>query len=169
VNGEIAVRERRPGEGAELARSWVDAGRYYAALAPDTFQVPETDGLAEYLDRFDDDGDAGPDVLRLVAEVDGTVVGTAVGRVLRPVEGAHYQLQREFAETRLHVDAVVIEEAYRRRGVGESLMNALEAWGRTRGATVSLLDTYPESALSLPFFTERMGYDRRSVRLWKRL
>jgi GNAT superfamily N-acetyltransferase len=167
VSGEISVRERRPGEGAELARSWVDAGRYYAELAPDTFQVPATDGLAEYLDRLDDDDER--DVLRLVAEVDGAVVGTAVGRVLRPVEGAHYQLQREFAETRLHVDAVVIEEAYRRRGVGESLMNALEAWGRARGASVSLLDTYPESALSLPFFTERMGYDRRSVRLWKRL
>lgn len=167
MTGEITVRERRPGEGAELARAWVDAGRYYAGLAPDTFQVPETDGLAEYLDRFDDDDER--DVLRLVAEVDGSVVGTAVGRVLRPVEGAHYQLQREFAETRLYVDAVVIEEAYRRRGVGESLMNAVEAWGRERGATVSLLDTYPESALSLPFFTERMGYDRRSVRLWKRL
>ena len=167
MNGGISIRERRPGEGAELARSWVDAGRYYAELAPDTFQVPATDGLAEYLDRFDD-GDEG-DVLRLVAEVDGRVVGTAVGRVLRPVEGATYQLQREFAETRLHVDAVVIEEAYRRRGVGESLMNALETWARGRGASVSLLDTYPESALSLPFFTERMGYDRRSVRLWKRL
>lgn len=164
---EITVRERRPGEGAELARSWVDAGRYYAELAPDTFQVPRADGLAQYLDRFDDDD--GQDVLRLVAEVDGTVVGTAVGRVLRPIDGAHYQLQREFAETRLYVDAVVIEEAYRRRGVGESLMNALERWARGRGATVSLLDTYPESALSLPFFTERMGYDRRSVRLWKRL
>jgi len=167
VTVEITVRERRPGEGAELARSWVDAGRYYAELAPDTFQVPRADGLAEYLDRFDDDD--GQDVLRLVAEVDGTVVGTAVGRVLRPIDGAHYQLQREFAETRLYVDAVVIEEAYRRRGVGESLMNALETWARGRGASVSLLDTYPESALSLPFFTERMGYDRRSVRLWKRL
>ena len=30
----------------------------------------------------------------------------------------------------------------------------LEAWGREQGAGVSLLDTYPESALSLPFFTE---------------
>jgi GNAT superfamily N-acetyltransferase len=67
------------------------------------------------------------------------------------------------------VDAVVIEEAYRRRGVGERLMDGLEAWGREQGASMSLLDTYPESALSLPFFTERMGYDRRSVRLWKRL
>jgi len=168
VTGEITVRAHRPGDSAELARAWLDAGRYYAALAPDTFQVPETDGLPEYLGRSDDEpGD--PDVLRLVAEVDGRVVGAAAARILRPLDGARYQLQREFAETRLHVDVVVIEETYRRRGVGERLMDAVEAWGREQGASVSLLDTYPESALSLPFFTERMGYDRRSVRLWKRL
>ena len=167
MTGEITVRPRRPGDGAELARAWIDAGRYYAALSPDTFQVPETDGLPAYMDRVE--GMDGPDVLRLVAEVDGRVVGAAVARVERPVDGAEYQLQREFAETRLLVDAVVIEEAYRRRGVGERLMAALERWGGERGATVALLDTYPESALSLPFFTERMRYDRRSVRLWKRL
>jgi GNAT superfamily N-acetyltransferase len=168
VTGEITVRARRPGDAAELARAWLDAGRYYAGLAPDTFQVPETDGLAEFLGRVEAEaGDA--DVLRLVAEVDGRVVGAAAGRVVRPMQGAGYQLQREFAETRLLVDAVVIEEAYRRRGVGERLMDGLEAWGREQGASMSLLDTYPESALSLPFFTERMGYDRRSVRLWKRL
>jgi GNAT superfamily N-acetyltransferase len=168
VTGEITVRAHRRGDSSELARAWLDAGRYYAELAPHTFQVPDTDGLEEYLARGDDEPDE-PDVLRLVAEVDGRVVGAAAGRILRPMEGARYQLQREFAETRLVVDAVVIEEAYRRRGVGERLMAALEAWGRDQGAGVSLLDTYPESALSLPFFTERMGYDRRSVRLWKRL
>jgi GNAT superfamily N-acetyltransferase len=168
VTGEVTIRRHRPGDAAELARGWLDAGRYYAALAPDTFQVPESDGLAEYLAR-DETAPDEPDVLRLVAEVDGRVVGSAAARVVRPQPGAGYQLQREFAETRLLVDAVVIEEAYRRRGVGERLMDAVEAWGREEGASVSLLDTYPESALSLPFFTERMGYDRRSVRLWKRL
>jgi len=64
---------------------------------------------------------------------------------------------------------VVVEEAFRRQGVGARLMAALENWGRERGATVALLDTYPESALSLPFFQERMGYRRRSVRLIKQL
>ena len=166
--GAIIVRARRPGDGAELARAWLEAGRYYAALAPDTFQVPEADGLAEFMERAEATAD-GPDVLRVVAEVDGRVVGAASGRIEQPAEGARYQLQRQFGEMRLRVDVVVVEEAYRRLGVGEQLMAAMEDWGRDRGATVSLLDTYPESALSLPFFTERMGYSRRSVRLWKRL
>jgi GNAT superfamily N-acetyltransferase len=165
---DITVRARRPGDGAELARAWAEAGRYYAALAPDTFQVPETEGLADHLERVEPAADE-PGVLRLVAEVAGRVVGAALGRVEAPEEGARYQLQREFGETRLVVDVVIVEEAYRRHGVGQALMDVLEDWGRGHGATVALLDTYPESALSLPFFTERMGYGRRSMRLWRRL
>jgi GNAT superfamily N-acetyltransferase len=165
---DITVRKRRAGDGAEMARAWLDTGRYYAALEPETFQVPEADGLAEYLER-EEAAEAGPDVIRLVAEVEGRVVGAALGRIERPGEGARYQLQREFSETRLLIDVVIVEETYRRHGVGQALMGVLEDWGRERGAAVALLDTYPETGLFLPFFTERMGYLRRSVRLWRRL
>lgn len=168
TTAEITVRARRPGDGEELARSWLDAGRYYAELAPETFQIPEIDGLAEHLERGSAPGDE-PDTLRVVAEVGGRVVGAATVRIERPIDSARYQLQRQFSETRLMVDMVVVEEAFRRQGVGARLMAALEDWGRERGATVALLDTYPESALSLPFFQERMGYRRRSVRLIKPL
>ena len=164
----IIIRSPRPGDGADLARAWMDAGRYYAELAPETFQVPDTEGLAEYMEQGWEPSDD-PDVHSLVAEVRGRVVGAATARVERPLESARYQLQRQFAETRLVVDVVFVEEAYRRRGVGSGLMAAPEDWGRGRGATVALLDTYPESALSLPFFEERMGYGRRSIRLWRRL
>jgi len=165
---DITVRPRQPGDGARLARSWLDAGRYYAELAPETFQVPEKDGLVELLERGSAPGDE-PDLLRVVAEIDGNVVGAATGRIERPLDSARYQLQREFSETRLVVDMVVVEEAFRRQGVGARLMATLEDWGRERGATIALLDTYPESALSLPFFQERMSYRRRSVRLFKPL
>src|SRR5215467_9646009 len=160
TTAEITVRARRPGDGEELARSWLDAGRYYAELAPETFQIPETDGLVEHLELGSAPGDE-PDTLRVVA--------AATGRIERPLDSARYQLQRQFSETRLMVDVVVVDEAFRRQGVGARLMAALENWGRERGATVALLDTYPESALSLPFFQERMGYRRRSVRLIKQL
>lgn len=164
----IIVRLPRPGDGTQLAQAWLDAGRYYSALAPDTFQVPDTAGLEEYMERGWKPSDD-PDVHSLVAEVRGEVVGAATARVERPLDSARYQLQRQFAETRLVVDVVFVREEFRRFGVGGGLMASLEEWGRSRGATVSLLDTYPESALSLPFFQERMGYSRRSIRLWRRL
>jgi len=164
----IIVRSPRPGDGAQLARAWLEAGRYYAELAPETFQVPETEGLADYMERGWKPSDD-PDLHELVAEIQGRVVGAATARIERPLDSARYQLQRQFAETRMVVDVVFVEEAFRRMGVGAGLMAALEEWGRDRGATVALLDTYPESALSLPFFQERMGYGRRSIRLWRRL
>jgi len=164
----IMVRPQRPGDGERLARAWLDAGRHYADLAPETFQVPDSEGLAEFLELAPD-VDGRNDILRVVAEVDGRVVGTAVGRLEAPDRSARYQLQRQLAQTRLIVDVLVVEEEFRRHGVGARLMEALEEWGRERGAAVALLDTYPESALSRPFFEERMGYRRRSMRLIKRL
>jgi GNAT superfamily N-acetyltransferase len=165
---QITVRPRRPGDAEDLARAWLDAGRYYAELAPETFQVPEADGLTEFLER-DADGSGEADVRQVVAEVDRRVVGAAVGRIEAPMASARYQLQRQLSQTRLIIDMVVVEEAFRRSGVGGLLMEALEEWGRERGAAVALLDTYPESALSRPFFEERMGYRRRSTRLIKSL
>lgn len=165
---EITVRPWRTGDGEGLASAWLDAARYYAELAPDTFRVPDADGLPEFFERrMAEDGEAGE--LHLVAEVGDQVVASAWARIEPPVDSARYQLQRQLTQTRLIVDGIVVAEAFRRSGVGVRLMDALETWGRERGATVALLDTYPESAVSLPFFQERMGYRRRSLRLLKAL
>jgi GNAT superfamily N-acetyltransferase len=54
----------------------------------------------------------------------------------------------------------VVQAAYRRRGVGTRLLEAVEAWGRANGATLISLDTFIESPLSVPFYEQRMGYQR---------
>ncbi len=43
---ELVIREPKPGDGEGLARAWMDAGRYYAELSLEDFQVPQSDGLA---------------------------------------------------------------------------------------------------------------------------
>ena len=165
---QITVRPQERGDGTALARAWLDAGRYYAALDPQTFQMPASDGLAEFFEGALTAGN-GADAITVVAEVGGRVVGAGLARIERPVAGAPFQMQRHLGHSRLVVDVVVVEEAYRRRGVGARLMGALEEWGRRRGATVSLLDNYPENALALPFFEEGLGYRRQAVRLTKAL
>jgi GNAT superfamily N-acetyltransferase len=60
-------------------------------------------------------------------------------------------------------------QSHWRRGVATALVLAAEEWGRAGGATVVLCDTWPESPVSLPFWTRRMGYATRPVRLRKRL
>jgi GNAT superfamily N-acetyltransferase len=53
--------------------------------------------------------------------------------------------------------------------VGTVLLEAAEAWGRTRGARVARLDTYAHSPVSVPFYEDHMGYRRRSIVFQKRL
>ena len=48
---EILIRPLRPGDGHDLAQAWLDAGVYYTRHNPEYFQVPETDGLAEWLEE----------------------------------------------------------------------------------------------------------------------
>ena len=54
-------------------------------------------------------------------------------------------------------------------GVGTRLVQAAEAWGRDHGATIAETWTYPPSPLSVPFWEQRMAYEKRSVNLRKRL
>lgn len=167
MTARVSVRPARPGDGEGLARAWLDAGRYYAGLEPATFQQPESAGLVGHFERLLVD-ERGATVEFLVAEVEDRVVGWAVSHLDPALDAARYQLQRQFAHPRLVVDAVAVEEAFRGRGVGGRLMHALEEWGRRRGALVAVLDTYPDSELSVPFF-KGLGYRRRSIRLQKTL
>jgi GNAT superfamily N-acetyltransferase len=70
---------------------------------------------------------------------------------------------------RLFIHALSVLRNHRRRGIATALVESAEAWGRDRGATISLCDTWPDSPVSMPFWEERMRYESRSVRLRKRL
>jgi Acetyltransferase (GNAT) domain len=53
---------------------------------------------------------------------------------------------------RLYVDALGVEEAYRRRGVSTRLMGAVEEWASAKGVVRDVLTTYHASPLSVPFY-----------------
>lgn len=165
---DVIIRPARPGDGIDLARGWLDGCRYYAALDPQRFQVPDDDGLAE---AFEESlaRPASEDTAWLVAEVDGAVVGNVSAELHRPIETAAQQLLRYLGETRLFVSALGVEAAHQRRGVATRLMEAVEQWGRDRGAVLVSLDTWIDSPQSVPFYERRMGYRRASIVFEKRL
>ena len=163
----VQIRPPRPGDGQGMARVWLSAGAYYADLDPAHFQVPSTEGLAESFEA--DIGPGGEDALRLVAELDGLVAGWLTARIERPSARAAYQLVRELGWTRLFVDAVMVDQALWRQGIGTALLEAAESWGRDRGADVVRLNTYPGSAVSVPFYERHMGYQQRSILFQKPL
>jgi len=84
-------------------------------------------------------------------------------RLEAPVPDPEAKLVLDATEVRLLVDGLVVEKAFRRRGVGTRLMRAAEEWGRSRGARLALLDTWGESPQSVPFY-EGLGYTPRSIR-----
>lgn len=80
-----------------------------------------------------------------------------------------WQLQRDLSRTRLLIGALVVAAGRRRQGAGTALIEAAEEWGRRKGAVVAATDTNVHSTLSLPFYEDRMGYERQAVILRKRL
>ena len=164
----LVVRPARPSDATDLARNWIDVARHYAELDADAFQIPAADGLVAWFEELLH-RPRSADAVWLVAELDGRVVGDVAARLERPIEDAARQLLRDLGRVRLYVDALGVEEAYRRRGVGARLMHAVEEWGRVKGAVRSLLTTYHASPLSVPFYEQGMGYERRSIVFEKRL
>jgi GNAT superfamily N-acetyltransferase len=96
-------------------------------------------------------------------------VGWLAARIELPAGNPAVQLTREHAWIRLVVDALIVDRAYWRGGAGTALLEAAEAWGRAQGAQVVRLDTYAHSPVSVPFYEERMGYQRRSIVFQKRI
>ena len=157
----VNVRAARLGDGAGISRAWMSAAKYYADLDPEHFQVPTAIGLAESWDSELRQVDEGS--LQLVAEVDDQVVGWLAARIEEPIPNASAQLTREPGWVRLVVDALVVQQEHWRHGAGGALLDAAETWGRSRGAHVARLDTYIGSPVSVPFYEDRMGYERRAI------
>ncbi|MGH3151273.1 MAG: GNAT family N-acetyltransferase [Streptosporangiaceae bacterium] len=165
------IRPSRPGDGEGMARVWLSAGAYYADLDPAHFQIPSAEGLTE---SFEDSiaaatRAADEDTLELVAESGGTVAGWLTARIQHPSARAAHQFVRELSWTRLLVNALVVDQALWRQGIGTALLEAAESWGRARGAEVARLDTYVGSTVSVPFYERQAGYQRRSIVFQKAL
>lgn len=164
----MLIREFRAGDGAGIARMLIENGAYHALLAPDYFKQPDPEGLVEFVENDSDWRDS-PDNLCLVAEVDAEVAGCIEATIQPPLETARWQSQRDLGAPRLFIGFVQTADRFKRSGVATSLVEAAEQWGREQGAVVAVCDTYIGSPLSVPFWEERMGYERRAVILRKPL
>ena len=85
------------------------------------------------------------------------------------MDTAPWQSQRDLGYPRLLIGFVGTSDKHKRTGVATALVEAAEQWGRDHGARVAVCDTYIDSPLSVPFWEERMGYERRAVILRKPL
>jgi len=163
----LRIRSAVPGDGEAIARIHRDSAVYYVGLAPELFRMPDDDGLVGFAEPGPDDNSA--TTLFVVAEVEDEVVGHLYAQLIAPHDSHRFQANSDLQETRLFIEALSVLQSHWRRGVATSLVETAEAWGRERGATVALCDTWGGSPVSLPFWEERMRYESRSIRLRKRL
>ena len=163
----MSIRPAVPSDAAAIAKIHRENAGYYAELAPELFTQPEEEGLLAFVAPGPDDND--PTHLFAVSDREAGVVGYVYAEIVRPSESDPFQGIAELAETRLFIHALSVSQAAWRQGVATELVEAAEAWGRERGATSVLCDTWPNSPVSFPFWTQRMGYETRSVRLKKPL
>jgi len=103
------------------------------------------------------EGDASTSLI--VAEIDGEVAGLAA---------LHVQNVIERDDVGSHVAALVVGEQFRRRGVGEALMDALEDEARARGSRYLALNTAHRRADAHAFY-EALGYEHTGRRYGKEL
>lgn len=161
---EISIRASRVGDGAACAALWQEMGSLFTEMNPHTFQVPSSEGLAEWFEEINANCRGDEARLLLIAEVDGVVAGALSAALHEPIPGAaQRELQTDLARPRLHVNSLSVSGAYRRDGVGTALMQAVEQWGRSRGAEVIILETEMNNPMSMPFYEQRMGFSAEVV------
>jgi ribosomal protein S18 acetylase RimI-like enzyme len=100
-----------------------------------------------------------PTTWLVVAELDGEIAGFGV---------LHVQNLVERDEPGVEVAGIVVGERFRRRGVGELLMQALEDEARTRGGKTMVLNTAHRRADAHAFY-EALGYEHTGRRYAKEL
>jgi ribosomal protein S18 acetylase RimI-like enzyme len=90
------------------------------------------------------------------------VVGVLSAELHEPIDPAGRELQTDFNRWRLHVNSLGVLATHRRHGVGSALMQAVEEWGRARGAEVVILETETNNPTSVPFYEQRMGFSAQA-------
>ena len=139
---DLTIRDASAGDAQPLARLIGQLG--YPAAA---------NVLAERVSRLA----ASPADRLVVAELEGQVVGLA---------SIHVSLALEYDEPAAKLSALAVDERYRRRGIGEALVAAMEEEARMRGCRLIFLTSAQRRGDAHAFY-RRIGFDETGLRFAK--
>lgn len=142
--GEPKLRDAQPGDAAALSR-----------LLGELDYPTSPERAAERIQRIAAD----PATLLIVAELEGELAGFGA---------LHVQNLVERDEPGCEVAGLVVGERFRRQGIGELLMQALESEARERGGRYLVLNTAHRRADAHAFY-EALGYEHTGRRYTKAL
>ncbi len=111
------------------------------------FDEPETYQRAPADDAYLKGVLAAPEIITLVAEVEGAVVGGLTAYVLRKIEQARSEV---------YLYDLAVAEAYRRRGIATALIQALKPIARQCGGWVIFVQADRQDTPAIALY-ERLG------------
>lgn len=101
----------------------------------------------------------------LVAESDNKILGFAYGAVSSPPT----EVLEKWRSTRVaSVETLVVDEAYRRRGIAKLLLTSLFEKFKEKGIDLVTLSVPAVETGAMKLY-EKMGFEPRAYFLWKRL
>jgi GNAT superfamily N-acetyltransferase len=118
--------------------------------------------MARYRDGRQHPPEAGAEVVTLVAELGGEIVGFIDARLDRSPDAMHRKL------IYCHVAEIAVSSRRQNHGIGGLLLHAAEEWGRCRGAELASLEYHTANTRAGEFY-QRMGYGAAATIAIKRL
>ena len=152
----VTIRPGAPADAATLGRLGALLVRLHHALDPDRF-ISATEQTAQRYGAFLGTQIATPDVVVLVAEREGTVVGYTYATV----EGNDYMSLRGPAGV---LQDIVVDPDHRGHGVGRALLDATLAALKARGVPRIVLSTAERNESAQRLFA-RAGFRRTMVEM----
>jgi GNAT superfamily N-acetyltransferase len=141
--------------GATIREASLDDAAAVAVLLGELGYPTSTDQAAERIERIAAD----PSTWVIVAEVESELAGLGA---------LHVQNLVERDEPGCEVAGLVVGQRFRRQGIGELLMQALEDEARRRGGKFMVLNTAHRRADAHAFY-EALGYEHTGRRYAKQL
>ena len=156
----VVVRSAQRGDYDRLCELYESLDSYHRSARPELFVKPR--GRPRTLEQITKLIE-GPQSKMLVAEIAGAIVGLAVviEREL-PSHPVHRHLRHG------ELDELVVDAAYRRKGVAQRLIRACEAWARERGIASMRIGVWAFNDPARTLY-ERMGYEVHTLRFGKAL
>ena len=157
---EIRVRKATAGDYNSLCELFDEIDALHRDNLPQIFQKPSgaTRKQDDYLELIADEN-----VALFVAQVEEKLAGF-VHAIVRDTPAILIFVSRRYAI----VDGIVIKSGFQNHGIGRKLMDKMQEWAITKGATSIELNVYEFNTSAISFY-EKLGYQAISRKMSKDL
>jgi len=160
----IEIRPAVPEDADGIARTFLESAEYHAELDPERYSTPAVETIsARYREGRQHPSHAGREVITLVAELSGEIVGFIDARLEESPDAMHREM------IYCHIAEIAVRCRRRNQGIGGRLLRAAEHWGRQLGAEFASLEYHTANTRASLFYQEHMGYRLASITAIKRL